>query len=361
MKLIVTGGGTGGHVFPALEVAKAARDNGHECLYVGSIRGIEGKSCQKESIQFLGLNSKPVGKTFSVKGLFGILRIIKNISYAQKIIRQYKPDAIFSTGGYSASPLIVASKRENVPLIIHEQNVIPGRTHRIAASYAKKKCIVFKETKQYLGEDCIVTGLPMRETLVIQSKQNQKTISNETIHTLSFGGSQGATVINEAVLTTAHRVLSNGKIWTHVTGPLNYEACACAAERLCLPEGFRIKAYLEAAELAHEFLLADLAISRSGAGAICELALFGIPAIFVPYAYAYAGHQEANACVIESLGGASIIHQNELTPERLEHEWIKWSENKDRRTQAAESLRNWVVLDATQQVLNIIEKQVYEN
>ena len=356
MKLIVTGGGTGGHVFPALEVAKAARDNGHECLYVGSIRGIEGKSCQKESIQFLGLNSKPVGKTFSVKGLFGVLRIIKNISYAQKIIRQYKPDAIFSTGGYSASPLIAASKREKVPLIIHEQNVIPGRTHRIASSYAKKKCIVFKETKQYLGENCIVTGLPMREVLVVQAIQNQKTISNEIGHTLSFGGSQGATVINEVVLTTAHRVLSSGKIWTHVTGPLNYEACARAVERLCLPEGFRIKAYLEAVELVQEFSLADIAISRSGAGAICELALFGVPAIFIPYAYAFAGHQEANARVIESIGGASIIRQNALTPERLEHEWKKWSENKDRRMQATEKLRNWVVRDATQQVLNIIEK-----
>lgn len=361
MKFIVTGGGTGGHVFPALEIAKAARNNGHECLYVGSIRGIEGKSCQKESIQFVGLNSKPVGKTFSIKGLVGILRIIKNISYAQKIIKQYKPDAVFSTGGYSASPLIVASKREKVSLIIHEQNMIPGRTHRIASSYAKKKCIVFKETKQYLGKDCIVTGLPMRELLVIQANQMQKTIPNETVHTLSFGGSQGATVINETVLTTAHRVLSNGKIWTHVTGPSNYEACARAAERLCLPEGFRIKAYLEVEELVEEFLRADLAVSRSGAGAICELALFGIPAIFIPYAYAYAGHQEANARVIESLGGASIINQNELTPERLEHEWIKWSENKDRRMQATENLRNWVVRDAAQQVLNILEKQVYEN
>ncbi len=361
MKLLVTGGGTGGHVFPALEIAKAARNNGHECLYVGSIRGIEGKSCQKESIQFLGLNSRPIGKTFTVNGLFGILRIIRNISYAQKIIRQYKPDVVFSTGGYSASPLIAASKREKVSLVIHEQNVIPGRTHRIASPYAKKKCVVFKETKQYLGEDCIVTGLPMREVLVIQSSRNQKTISNEIAHTLSFGGSQGASVINEAVLTTAHRVLSSGKIWTHVTGPSNYEACARAAERLCLPEGFRIKAYLEAPELAHEFLLADLAVSRSGAGAICELALFGVPTIFIPYAYAYAGHQEANARVIESLGGASIIRQNEFTPERLEHEWIKWSENKDRRMQAVENLRNWVVRDATQQVLNIIEKQVYEN
>jgi UDP-N-acetylglucosamine--N-acetylmuramyl-(pentapeptide) pyrophosphoryl-undecaprenol N-acetylglucosamine transferase len=268
---------------------------------------------------------------------------------------------IFSTGGYSASALIAASKREKISLIIHEQNVIPGRTHRIASSYAKKKCIVFKETKQYLGENCIVTGLPMREVLVVQAIQNKKTTSNETVHTLSFGGSQGATVINEVVLTTAHRVLSNGKTWTHVTGPLNYEACARAVERLCLPEGFRIKAYLEAVKLAQEFSLADMAISRSGAGAICELALFGIPAIFIPYAYAFAGHQEANARVIESLGGASIIHQNELTPERLEHEWIKWSENKDRRMQATENLRNWVVRGATQQVLNIIEKQVYEN
>ncbi|HWP31233.1 MAG TPA: undecaprenyldiphospho-muramoylpentapeptide beta-N-acetylglucosaminyltransferase [Fimbriimonadales bacterium] len=360
MKLVVTGGGTGGHVYPALEVALEARANKHDVLYIGSIRGQESNACSKSDIEFIGLNARSLGSLWKPSGWRSLILFLRATYRARKILTDFSTDLVFSTGGYSAAPVLYAASKVGTKIVLHEQNTIPGRTHRYAARFAKYVCIVFEETRNAFPDKTVRTGLPLRKTLLLKAKA-EKPSASQKFFTLCMGGSQGASVINEAVLTIVLRADPEKTEWLHVCGPALFESCAKAARRLCMPENYRLKAFLEGNELAEVLFRADLAISRAGAGAISEFALFGIPAIYIPYPYAYANHQMENAKAIEKIGGGTVIPQRELIPERLESVWKEWMSDSSRRKQASINLKEWSIPDATQRVMKIIEEVVNEN
>lgn len=352
MRLIVTGGGTGGHVYPALEVAKAFSSAGADVTYFGSLRGIEREACQKANVPFVGLQSAPLGKPWTPSGLAGYLRLAQSIAKARSAFASNRPDCVFSTGGYAAGPSLQAARSLGIPVVLHEQNATPGRTHRIAAKFAKRVCGVFEEAAEHFPSKYIRTGMPLREELIEASKSRA---SHPEFQTLCIGGSQGASALNEAVMSLALRVGERYR-WLHVSGPKLYETTAKAAERLSAPSGYRVVPFLDAPAMARALSTSALAIARSGAGVVSELALFGIPAIFVPYPLAHADHQTHNAAAIVKIGGASLLAQRDLTPERLEAEWSAWARDEGRRMTAASSLRNWSIPDATARVRRIIEE-----
>lgn len=353
MRLIVTGGGTGGHVYPALEVARHAADHGCEVVYYGSLRGIESRVVQKAGIPFQGFRSSPLQRPWSPAGLRSFVGILRSSSHAKAAMRVWQPHVVFSTGGYAAAPVLNAARSLGVPIIIHEQNSTPGRTNRLASRFAKVVCVVFDEALGHFGENAVVTGMPLRREIVERAASlNPK--SGGRFFTLALGGSQGSAALNEAVLTLATHVGTAEEEWLQVCGPGQFEMCARALERVGAPPNFAQKPFLEADDLADAYCRADLAVTRAGTGVLCELALFGIPGIFVPYPYAHANHQLHNAEVIARLGGGTVIPQSELTPERLTAAWRLWREDEARRRTAGKALQNWVVRDATQRIWNII-------
>lgn len=360
MKLVVTGGGTGGHVYPALEVALEARARQHDVLYIGSLRGQEASACRKNDFEFIGLNARSLGSLWRPSGWRSLILFLRATSQARKILTDFSTDLVFSTGGYSAAPVLYAASKVGVEIVLHEQNTIPGRTHRYAARFAKCICIVFEEARNAFPDKTVRTGLPLRKTLVEKSRA-EKTSASRKFFTLCIGGSQGAAVINEAVLTIVLRADPEKTEWLHVCGPALLESCAKTSRRLCMPENYRLKAFLEGNELAEVLFHTDLAISRAGAGAISEFALFGIPAIYIPYPYDYANHQMENAKAIEKIGGGTVIPQRELIPQRLESEWREWMQDVSQRKQASKNLKEWSIPDATERVMKIIEEVVNEN
>lgn len=362
MRLIVTGGGTGGHVYPALEVARHAVSQGCEVVYYGSVRGIESRAAQKSGISFQGFRTSPLQRPWSPSGLRSVVGLLRSSAQAKVAMREWQPDAVFSTGGYAAAPVLNAARGLGVPIVIHEQNSIPGRTNRLASRFAKAVCVVFDTALEHFGGKATVTGMPLRRELVAAAPQSGSrprspaldAESRERFFTLALGGSQGSAALNEAFLTLATHVGTDAEEWLHVCGPSQYEACARALERVGAPQHYAQKPFLEADNLAEAYRRADLAVTRAGTGVLCELALFGIPGVFVPYPYAHADHQRHNAEVIARLGGGTVIPQGELTPERLTAAWREWREDEARRIAAADALLGWVIRDATERIWNII-------
>lgn len=359
MRIVVTGGGTGGHVYPALEVAKLAQGRNHEVRYLGSTRGQEAAECRASGLPFTGFSSVPLRRLWTPRGLRAVYQTVRALAAARRDLSDRRPDVVFSTGGFSAGPVLTAAKLLGIPIIIHEQNAVPGRTHRLAGRFAKVACLVFEEASESFPCRSIRTGMPLRSGLVERALRLRERVESRNgdgpFVTLSLGGSQGALAINEAVLTMALHVGNGAFRWVQVTGPRLYEEAAKTAERLCVSSFYEIHPFLEEPEMAEALASADLAISRSGAGAIAELALFGVPCVLVPYPHAHADHQYHNAKAIEKIGGATVIRQSALSPERLEEAWRLWAKDPERRMMARTALQAWSVHDAASKVLSVIE------
>jgi UDP-N-acetylglucosamine--N-acetylmuramyl-(pentapeptide) pyrophosphoryl-undecaprenol N-acetylglucosamine transferase len=357
MRLVVSGGGTGGHVYPALEVAKLAQTEGHDVVYVGSLKGLEGAACKAAGVPFAAFWAEPIPRLASAHGVKTALRTLLSAKRAKRFLRKWGPDVLFSTGGYSAGPVGAAARAMGLPIVLLEQNSIPGRTNRMMGAAASKVCIVFDETAKFFPNRSVLTGMPVRQSL---SQAADAGTSHSGFFTLCYGGSQGAAVLNEAVLNMAMRVGGKDLEWLQITGPSLFEGAAKAKERVCHPEQFTVKAFLTAEEMSEAYQSADLAIVRAGCGTIAELALFGIPAIFVPLPHAHADHQYHNAVAIEELGGGTVIRQSDLTPERLEAAWRAWHDNPAGRKAAHQALKRWAKPSATHDVLEVIKDAAAE-
>ncbi|MCH8273203.1 MAG: undecaprenyldiphospho-muramoylpentapeptide beta-N-acetylglucosaminyltransferase [Armatimonadetes bacterium] len=354
MRLIVTGGGTGGHVYPALEIARLARADGHDVRYLGSIRGQEGQACRDAGIEFVGFRVGPLRSLWTPAGLKDAWRTVRATGAARRELAGWGADKVFSTGGFGSGPALLAARSLRIPVVLLEQNTIPGRTHRIAGRYAETVCLVFEEAAENFQGRTVRTGMPLRAPLLRRASEAAHSRRDAGVFTLCFGGSQGAAALNEAVLTVALRVGAAGNRWLQVSGPKLYDSTVKAAERLCRASTHEIRPFLDAGQMAEALARTDVAVARAGAGTISELALFGVPAIFVPYPYAHAGHQYHNARVIEKLGAATIIRQSELTPEKLEAVWREWTEDETRRSVAANALRRWSAPDAGKRIMETL-------
>jgi len=351
LRLVVTGGGTGGHVFPALEVARYGVEQGAEVCYFGSLRGIESRECKKAGIPFKGFRSAPLQRPFSPSGIRSAFGMLRSSAGARKALKEFAPSVIFSTGGYAAAPILAAARTLKIPFLLHEQNTVPGRTNVVLSKFSRVACLVFEQAARHFECPTEVTGMPMRRELVEAAGREE----GDRFLTVALGGSQGSAALNEAFLTLAMQVGTDHEEWLQVTGPSNFETCARALARVAQPTNFRQTPFLDVHELASVLRRADLAVSRAGTGMLCELALFGVPSILVPYPHAFANHQYENARVIEAIGGAILLTQDRLTPENLAEAWRTWRQDAQRNAEARKALQKWVIRDATERIWRIIE------
>ena len=356
MRIIATGGGTGGHVYPALECAVGARDCGHEVEYWGSLRGQEGAACEKVGMSFKGFESGPVYRLTSLRGMKSLLTLLRTTSAVKKEMQGRGVDAVFATGGYAAAPVLNAARKLGVPLVLHEQNSVPGRTNLIMSRYANTVCTAFHASaKHFSSEKVKRVGMPIRRELRESAAQGRLTSGSSLPMVLVMGGSQGSQALNDMALSTAMRMGAEKLRWTHVTGLSHFESTMNSLQKMGVMAEYDIKSYLQGPEMADAMFACDVAVCRSGAGTMAELAAFRKPAVLVPYPAAFHDHQMFNAKEFSDMGAAEIVRQDEMDPAMLESRILGWLYDQDRQEAARAALAEWDVPDAVEQILDIIE------
>lgn len=314
-KIIMTGGGTAGHVTPNIALLPALKEAGYDIEYIGSVNGIEKELIESQKIPYHGISSGKLRRYFDIKNFSDPFRVIKGYGQAIRLIRKLKPNVVFSKGGFVSVPVVLAAKHCHVPAIIHESDITPGLANRIAIKGAKKICCNFPETMKYLPADkAVLTGSPIRKELFNGIPQNALSLCNFPDHNkpvlLIIGGSLGSKIINEAVRGILPELLNDFYV-IHLCGKGNLD------NKLAGITGYAQFEYANS-ELTDMFALADMAISRAGANSICELLALHKPNILIPLsAAASRGDQVLNANSFKKQGFSYVIEEESLTKESL--------------------------------------------
>ena len=313
-RIILTGGGTAGHVTPNIALLPRLRELQYDIHYIGSYNGIEKELIAKQQIPYHGISSGKLRRYFSLKNFTDPFRVLKGFNEANHLIKTLKPDVIFSKGGFVSVPVVIAGKRNHVPVIIHESDMTPGLANRISIPSAYKVCCNFPETLKALPEEkAVLTGSPIRQELLTGDPEKARAFcgfrDNKPV-ILVIGGSLGATAVNQAVRAILPELLKEFQV-IHLCGKGKLDTS------LSNLEGYVQFEYIQD-ELRHLFALSDIVISRAGANAICELLALQKPNILIPLsASASRGDQILNARSFELQGFSKVLEEETLTNELL--------------------------------------------
>lgn len=332
-KIVLTGGGTAGHVTPNLALVPLLREAGYEILYIGSKNGMEKDLVKKEGIPYVGISSGKLRRYASIENLKDPFRIQHGFHEAIGILRKFKPDIVFSKGGFVSVPVVGAARFWRIPAITHESDMTVGLANKLNLRSVKKICCNFPETAKDLPEKkAVVTGCPLRAELFEGNPETGKTLTGLTGEKpvlMIIGGSLGAVAVNEAVRDALPLLLQDFQV-LHLCGKGNL-----SAEHAGTPGYVQIEYATD--ELKHFFALADVVISRAGANAICELAALHKPNILIPLPTAASrGDQLLNAESFKTQGFSDVLLQSDITPELLHERVLTLYKEKDRYISAME-------------------------
>ncbi len=313
-KIILTGGGTAGHVTPNLALIPHLKNEGYEISYIGSYNGIEKDLIEAAGIPYYGISSGKLRRYFDRKNFSDPFKVVKGYWEAGKLMRRLKPDIVFSKGGFVSVPVVLAAKAKKIPCIIHESDITPGLANKISIPAAKKVCANFPETMNYLpAEKAVLSGTPIREELFSGNRIAGLDFCGFTANRpviMVVGGSTGAAALNEAVRNLLPTLLKDYQV-VHLCGKGKADP---AYEGL---DGYRQFEYISE-EMKDLFAAADLVISRAGANSICELLALRKPNILVPLpAAASRGDQILNAESFERQGYSYVLQEESLTNDTL--------------------------------------------
>ena len=313
-KIVLTGGGTAGHVTPNLALLPSLKERGYEILYIGSYNGIERKLIENAGIEYSGISSGKLRRYFDLKNFSDPFRVLKGCAEARRLIKKYRPDVVFSKGGFVSVPVVLAAKHYKIPTIIHESDMTPGLANKICIPSAAKVCCNFPETLAYLPNDkAVLTGSPIRQELLEGDRitgLNYSGLSASRPIILVIGGSLGSVAVNRAVRAVLPKILETYQV-IHICGKGNLD------EHLIGRNGYVQYEYVDA-PLRHLFAAADLIISRAGANSICEILALKKPNILIPLsASASRGDQILNARSFEKQGFSKVLEEEQLTDDNL--------------------------------------------
>ena len=353
MKVLIAAGGTGGHIYPGVAVAKEImrRDAASEVLFVGTTRGLETKIVPENGFQLLLINSfglKNVGFAGKLKGL-GILP--KSFLDARKLLREFEPDVVVGAGGYVSGSVVLMASLMRYPTLVMDSNALPGFTNRQLARFVKKAALTFEEALPYFGKKGIVTGNPVRsEFFDIQSSARD----GET-NLLIFGGSQGARAINNAMADALTNLKSTGNSLqiTHQTGEGDFLKIRELYDRSEF-QSADVRPFIT--DMFREFDKADLIICRAGATTCAELAAAGRASIMIPLPTAADDHQRKNAEALQKAGAARVILQRDLDGANLAKEINDLIGQPETLAAMADSAKQLGRADAAEATVNLIEE-----
>ena len=314
-KIVMTGGGTAGHVTPNIALMPALKEAGYEINYIGSYNGIERNLIETQDIPYHAISSGKLRRYFDIKNFSDPFKVVKGLGQAVALMHKLKPDIVFSKGGFVSVPVVLAAKLCKIPAIIHESDITPGLANRIAIKGAQKVCCNFPETLKYLpSEKAVLTGSPIRRELFHGNKEAARKLckfpaDNKPV-LLIIGGSLGSRAINEAVRNILEELLQDFHI-IHLCGKGNLDI------RLDNVSGYAQFEYANK-ELTDMLALSDIAISRAGANSICELLALHKPHILIPLsAAASRGDQILNANSFQKQGFSYVIEEEKVTEQVL--------------------------------------------
>lgn len=351
-KIVLTGGGTAGHVTPNLALLPSLQERGYEVHYIGSYNGIEKKLIEGAGIPYDGISSGKLRRYFDLKNFSDPFRVIKGYAEARALLKKYRPDVVFSKGGFVAVPVVLAAKHYKIPTIIHESDMTPGLANKICIPSAAKVCCNFPETLQYLPADkAVLTGSPIRRELLQGDRLtglNFTGLSAAKPIIMVIGGSLGAVAINNAVRELLPKLLQKYQV-IHICGKGHLD------ESLIGRPGYVQYEYVDA-PLRHLFAAADIVLSRAGANSICEILALRKPNVLIPLsAAASRGDQILNADSFARQGFSKVLKEEELSDETLSTAVFDLYKNRETYINAMEksSLSN-----AVETITSLIESCV---
>ena len=323
MKLIVSGGGTGGHIYPALTLIDAIKSKrpDAEFLYVGTHAGLEADIVPKAGINFTALNLEGgLERHFTLENISRAANAIWSIKHASDIIGDFKPNAVVGTGGYVCGPILLAAALMKVPTLIQEQNAVAGVTNKILSKFVDKIAVGTRDAlKNFPPHKTTYTGNPIRDAVIKARRADglrQFNFSDDKPIVLISGGSRGARSINDAMIDVLKSAAQkNSAQFLHVTGKSEFDTVAARLSDVLDAPNIRVVPYLY--DMPTAMAMTDLAVFRAGATGLAELTARGIPAILVPYPFAAENHQEFNARSLVTAGAARMILNRDLTAEIL--------------------------------------------
>jgi len=363
VRVVIAGGGTAGHVYPGIALARLLSKHGSEATFIGRPDGVEARLVTAAGYEFVPIQVAGRDRGFSFKNVVVAAKLLSAIWRCLTILARSEPDVVVGTGGYVSLPVILAARIHRIPVVIHEQNAVPGLANRIGARFAAAVAVSFPTTQRRLRERVFVTGNPVRPEIahldlaVARDAGLQEFDLEAGRRTLLVaGGSQGALAVNEAAFGCYRRWRADERLQVlHLVGPGNLEASERFLAGLKSPEDrieWRLVAYTERMDLA--LAVADLAVSRAGATTLAEMCAAGLPAVLVPYPYSLDDDQLHNARALADAGGAEVIVQAGLSPEELAAAVEALIYDDDRLARMGEAMKTWARPEAAERLLELV-------
>ena len=360
LKVLISGGGTGGHVYPGISLACELRIRDHEndILFVGTNKGMEAKIVPREGFKFETIIAKGIKRQLCLDSVKAIFIFFISLVQSIKILKKYRPDIVIGTGGYVSGSVVLMATILKIPAFIHEQNAVPGITNKLLSCFADKTFISFKQSKKYFWckQRLFFSGNPIRIKRTEQFREdNYRQLdldpSKKTI--LVIGGSKGAASINRAVIAGIHLLNHTvKKDWQVllISGEDDFKQINSKADNK--RDTFIVKSYLY--DMDKAYLLADLIICRAGATTLAEVNAYGIPSIIIPYPFATDNHQEMNARILEKNGAAMVILEKELSGATLSRLLSLLLDDQGRLKAMAQKSKELGRIDAAKKIIDVV-------
>jgi len=362
MRVLLSGGGTAGHINPALAIAAKIKSEVPEAeiAFVGTPKGMENRLVTKAGYKLYHVEVSGFQRKLTLKNIKSAWRALVSPIKAKKIIKEFKPDIVIGTGGYVSWPVLKAASSMKIPTAIHEQNALAGVTTKTLSGMVDRVMISFEATRGELrakNENIILTGNPVRAELFLINREEERARLGigEEPYVVSCGGSLGARAINEAVLGIVKKggFAENGIKFTHAIGTYEWER---RQDELSLLGCEDIVEYIY--DMPSRMSAADLVVCRAGAITLAELAVLGKPAILIPSPYVADNHQYKNAKVIEAEGAAVVLEEKDLTPERLLKSIVTVLSDKKRLSEMRENALRLAIKDTHDRIWSTVKELI---
>lgn len=324
MRVLLSGGGTGGHVYPAIAIANRIKEQypDSEIIFVGTEKGIESEIVPKYGYELKTVTVQGFKRKIDFDNVKRVFKLFKGLEQSRKVVKKFKPDVVIGTGGYVSGPVLFNAAMSKVPTVIHEQNSFPGVTNKILSKVVTRVLTSFEDSHERFPEGSrdklVLTGNPVRKEILVARKNIARKnlgISEDKKMVLCYGGSGGSEEINDAMKVVIENMVKEDIAFIFATGKYYYEEFTKSMEYLNLKPYQQVVPYLE--DMANALAASDLVIGSAGAISLAEITALGKPSIIIPKAYTAENHQEYNAKSIESKGAGIAILEKDLTPKTL--------------------------------------------
>lgn len=336
MKVLLSGGGTGGHVYPAIAIANKIKEENPdaEIVFVGTEKGIESEIVPKYGYELRTVTVQGFKRKIDFDNVKRVFKLFKGLEQSRRIVKKFKPDVVIGTGGYVSGPVLFNASMGKVPAIIHEQNSFPGVTNKILAKMVTKVLTSFEDSHVRFPEETrnklVLTGNPVRKEILISKKSNSRRklgIQEDKKMVLCYGGSGGSRKINDSMKLVIRNLVNEDVAFIYATGKNFYDGFMSDISDLQLKPYQKVVPYLE--DMASALAACDIVIGSAGAISLAEITALGKPSIIIPKAYTAENHQEYNAKSVESKGAGIAILEKNLTAETLNDTVFKLLGDRD--------------------------------